>query len=325
MTNSLPLVTVILLTYKKFDGIKETLESIFIQSYGNIELIIADDGSDNYFENEGKIKDIIATAKENITNVIIKHEDINVGTVKNCNRAISISHGKYIKFISPGDELFDCEVLDKLVSYAENKDSLIIIGQTFQKRANGFDKDIVKNTPFYRWSARGGRKALLIPSDIDIKKLQVMNNKDCLYVLMTKTIISTVSVFFSKTLLDETNGFVEQYRLIEDMTYWPSIAKKGIKFDFINLVVMKYSLNGISNRHDMHSNSPFELDRRDILKKYYIENMKTNSRINKCKKNLRIRELEALSISGVKKFFYIDVMFSKLFTKLKYFLTGSRL
>lgn len=70
------------------------------------------------------------------------------------------------------------------------------------------------------------------------------------------------------------DGFNEDYRLIEDMPFWPTIASKDVKFDFINLIMMKYSMSGISNRRDSHSHSPFELDRRSIIRKYYIANMR---------------------------------------------------
>ena len=46
--NDLPLVSIITLTYNKFNYWIEQIESVSIQSYTNIEYIIADDGSKNY-------------------------------------------------------------------------------------------------------------------------------------------------------------------------------------------------------------------------------------------------------------------------------------
>ena len=43
-----PLATVVVLTYKQFDNLQRNLNSIFIQTYDNIEIIISDDGSQNF-------------------------------------------------------------------------------------------------------------------------------------------------------------------------------------------------------------------------------------------------------------------------------------
>ena len=44
------LVTIIVLTYKDFSGLNKTVEAILEQTYQNIEIIISDDGSENYQE-----------------------------------------------------------------------------------------------------------------------------------------------------------------------------------------------------------------------------------------------------------------------------------
>lgn len=326
MINTLPLVSVIVLIYKRFDDLFKTLDSVLKQSYGKIEIIIADDGSDNYFFYEKEMKEYFRIHKKtNIYSIIYKHEISNVGTVKNCNNAIRICQGKYVKFISPGDELFDEKVLENSILFAEKHNSKIVIGQTFQKRRNGFDGDIIKNTLFYRWRARGGRRSILVPSDEDISKIQKMSEEEKKYLIMTKPFISTVAVLFSKELLKETDGFNEDYRLIEDMPFWPTVAQKNVKFDFINLIMMKYSMSGISNRRDSHSHSPFELDRRSIIRKYYIANMRDGALANNYKKLLKERELDFLDAKGIFKLLYLDVWFLIIYRRVKYLLTGSRI
>ena len=48
----IPQVTVITATYNKFDRIRETMDSLTIQSHPNRFYIIADDGSKNFPEKE---------------------------------------------------------------------------------------------------------------------------------------------------------------------------------------------------------------------------------------------------------------------------------
>ena len=44
----MPLVTIVTLTYKKFNDLKKCIHSVLIQNYPNIEYIISDDGSENF-------------------------------------------------------------------------------------------------------------------------------------------------------------------------------------------------------------------------------------------------------------------------------------
>ena len=50
MECNLPLVSVITATYQKFERIPETIKSVFMQDYKQIEYIISDDGSYNFPE-----------------------------------------------------------------------------------------------------------------------------------------------------------------------------------------------------------------------------------------------------------------------------------
>ena len=76
-----PLVTVEMLTYKKFDYLEASLNSVFAQDYPNIEIIISDDGSPNFYKEY--IENIINKKTNNIKNVQIIHHEVNLGTVKN--------------------------------------------------------------------------------------------------------------------------------------------------------------------------------------------------------------------------------------------------
>ena len=79
--NSLPLVSIITLTYNRFEKLIKTIDSVFEQNYCNLEYIICDDGSDHF---PTKIIEQYCKIGKQIT--LIKHP--NVGTVKNFNIAI---------------------------------------------------------------------------------------------------------------------------------------------------------------------------------------------------------------------------------------------
>lgn len=93
-------ISVIVLTYfPKWTELKKTLLSIIHQEGINYEILIADDGSDNYC-----IEEITDFFKEyNYDNYEVVHQEKNVGTCKNCLAAIKVAKGEYVRLISPGD------------------------------------------------------------------------------------------------------------------------------------------------------------------------------------------------------------------------------
>ena len=92
--NNLPeeTISVIILSYKNFDYIYEAIDSVFEQSYPSIELIIADDCSENY-PGELLQKYIQENKRKNILSCCVYSNSTNYGTVKNLNTAIKISLG----------------------------------------------------------------------------------------------------------------------------------------------------------------------------------------------------------------------------------------
>ncbi len=84
--STLPLVTVEMLTYNKFQYIEDALNSVFMQDYPNIELIISDDGSKNF--DRRYIERILTKRSNNIKEVKIIHQEystINISILKDIN------------------------------------------------------------------------------------------------------------------------------------------------------------------------------------------------------------------------------------------------
>ena len=106
-------ISVIVLSYNpNFRKIMQTIESIVNQKDINLELIIADDGSEkNYFK---QIKNYLDGKFEN---VIFVENKLNNGTVKNAISAIEKANSKYVKYISPGDYFVKDDILYRWVSF----------------------------------------------------------------------------------------------------------------------------------------------------------------------------------------------------------------
>lgn len=98
------LISISILTYRNYRYLYEALESVFSQDYSNIELIVSDDGSDNFPEDEIRTY-IQKNKKNNIKNVIVNHEKVNQGTVKHINKVIDLANGDYFAALA-GDDVF---------------------------------------------------------------------------------------------------------------------------------------------------------------------------------------------------------------------------
>lgn len=112
-------VSVCVLTYNPVkEKLKATLSSIISQKNIEFEIIISDDGSvDNLFEY------IIQIFEQNrFTNYRLIANERNEGTVINCFKAVQNSVGKYIKTLSPGDELYSDTILYDWVEKLKESD-----------------------------------------------------------------------------------------------------------------------------------------------------------------------------------------------------------
>lgn len=112
-------VSVILLIYNsEWKKIRLTLNSIIKQKNVDLEIIIADDGSEN-----SEVQ-LVNEYLENIKidyNIVASNE--NVGTVKNIIRALPFTSGKYVKLISPGDCLNGEDCLKNWIEYMESENA----------------------------------------------------------------------------------------------------------------------------------------------------------------------------------------------------------
>lgn len=96
-----PLVTIVAVSFNQEKYVTDTLNSILHQTYKNIQLIIADDGSTD--GTKALIEKWIADNKSET--VFINHPR-NKGVTKNLNSALPFIKGKYYQFVGCEDILF---------------------------------------------------------------------------------------------------------------------------------------------------------------------------------------------------------------------------
>lgn len=101
-----------------------TLNSCLIQKNVDIQIVITDDGSENF----NPISAIDYFEKKDFHNYVLSALSSNAGTVKNVANGLKYCKGKYTKTISPGDYLYGYDCLEKWVWQIENSGAIVSFG-----------------------------------------------------------------------------------------------------------------------------------------------------------------------------------------------------
>jgi len=112
MENNLPLVSIVVVSYQQVNFLKPCIESILAQTYKNIEIIIADDGSTD------QSHEVIRTYAATNSNIKPILSPVNKGISINLNLGIDQCKGDYISIIA-GDDLMYPAKIEKQVTFLE--------------------------------------------------------------------------------------------------------------------------------------------------------------------------------------------------------------
>ena len=127
-------VTVIIASYNfSYPKMMGTLKSVLKQRDVDLEIIIADDGSQNadYTEVERYIHEI------GFESFFLVRNKQNQGTVKNFISGLKRARGKYVYMTSPGDMLYDDTVLHDFYEYAEESRAKVLFGNAVYYNNDG--------------------------------------------------------------------------------------------------------------------------------------------------------------------------------------------
>ncbi len=121
-----PLVSVIIPAYNHAMYVGSTINSIMVQDYANIELIIIDDGSkDNTLE---VIESMRVGCEKRFTRFYVETQQ-NQGTCRTLNKLISLARGEYILLIASDDELLPDAIKNLVAKIEEIPDAGLVVGR----------------------------------------------------------------------------------------------------------------------------------------------------------------------------------------------------
>ena len=226
MIKTIKKITIITLTFNRFELLENTVKSVIRQSRStdlDIEYIILDDGSDNF--DNGLVQKLVAEVKQSDINCKLIINEKNIGTVAALNKAISLSAGEILIPLSSDDEFYDSEVLLDIVNEFNDKKHLLLTALRVPVE-NNTELKTKPNKGLYR----------------------LFNNRDKLlnHILVRGNIISGATTYYHRQVFDKIGFFDTDYRLLEDYPFYIKALSNGIDIGFMPRKVIKYGLDGVS-------------------------------------------------------------------------------
>lgn len=256
---SYPLISVVMSVYNGEKYLSEAIDSILLQSYSNLELIIVSDGStDNSV-------DIIR--KYMVTdNRIVLIDRENKGLPFSLNEGIARAKGKYIARMD-ADDISLPNRLEKQIRYLhENK--LDVCGSYCE----AFGENI--------------RHRIIAPP---------ISHTDIKFRLMFSSAFAHPTVMFRKEVFDKV-AYNCSYKVAQDYKLWVDIVSKGFKLGNIPEVLMRYrthSGQASTKKSEMQKKAAKQI-RRDSIKMLNPEEASIVSRSLELDQNISLIHFASL-------------------------------
>ncbi|EKA3516118.1 TPA: glycosyltransferase family 2 protein [Campylobacter coli] len=123
MSSSLPLISVLIPAYNHQNYIQECIESVICQDYGNLELIILDDGSSDL--TWLKIIELEKKCRVRFSNFSSMTRQ-NKGIYETLNELIELSNGEYIYLLASDDRIQNEKAISTLYQIISHDDKIVL-------------------------------------------------------------------------------------------------------------------------------------------------------------------------------------------------------
>lgn len=220
--NNNPLVSIVVITYNSSRYVLETLDSIKLQTYQNLELIVSDDCStdntvelcNNWLRENGKL----------FYSVELITSSNNTGISANCNRGMKLCSGEWVMLIA-GDDLYTKDAVWKFVEYIDKyKQTEIVLSWCYEFTDSINTKRV---------------KELYIPERNSKQQL--------LFMLKNDVNIAGCAIFANKLTLHTVGYYDENFRMFEDYPFIIKCLNSGIQISIIHSPLKYYRENSITS------------------------------------------------------------------------------
>lgn len=237
-------ISIILISYNNFKYIFHALDSIFLQSYSNIQLIISDDGSEDF--DEKKLNRYIKrNCGKNITDLIINVNKENLGTVKHLETLYPKCTGELITIIAADDAFADKNVFrdfaDEYLRYDKKVGvitSLLAMCDTKLKKVNS-----------------------IFTNEKDVALINSGNSRRLFEELSYRCVMPSSGTVITPEVHKLIGKLSDDYSYVEDWNSHIRIARMGLQVRCLNRITVLHRDGGVS-----HGNKRVNYD---VYLKYY--------------------------------------------------------
>ncbi|OGZ64154.1 MAG: hypothetical protein A3A98_04205 [Candidatus Staskawiczbacteria bacterium RIFCSPLOWO2_01_FULL_40_39] len=202
-----PIVSVIIATYNRAKTLPRAIDSALNQSYGNIEIMVIDDGSTDATE------EVVRSYSKNPKVRYMYQENKNCH-VDTRNNGIKATQGKYLAILDDDDFWCDVKKIEKQVDFLENNKEYVLVG-------GGAIKIDHEGNEIVRY--------LLPEKDADIREKILISNS-----------FAHVTVLFKKEAWETLGGYDPHFDGMEDWNLWMRMGTIG-KFHNIQEFFVRYT------------------------------------------------------------------------------------
>jgi len=243
-----PLISVLLPNYNSLD-LYAALDSVLMQDYPNIQLILIDDASRAFpkLEIEAYIREHCG---EQLREWRVIVNSSNQGTVRTMNHAFKLAQGKYIFNLAGDDAFYDHHVLSDWVAEFQRTGAEVMTA----KRMN-YDETLEQELG-------------MAPNEEQIYKIRNQTPRELFEEIGPVNFIFGCCTARSAECIERHGLCSDRYRLIDDHPVNLRLLRENVKIAFFDRIVIKYRAGGVSSvvRHD----AKYEAEAR-LIQKYEVQ------------------------------------------------------
>ena len=221
------LVSVVIPAYNCADTICEALESVFNQTYSNLEIIVINDGSTD------ETKHILQEFSSKI--IYLEHENGGPGSAR--NKGIRVSRGDYIAFLDADDILAPNKIELQLGCFSAFPEVGLVFSDFSTFNQHGVIKDLYMSDYFEVF-----RRCRIKKEDIFSQGIDNKNNffsLDASRIMFLGNIVLPSTALISRGCINKVGLFNEKYKYNSEYELFLKMSKE-FKFGFVGSALTKY-------------------------------------------------------------------------------------